>query len=151
MVDGAIVDYHSVIGREVTHPGMTMVGEPWQLGDGQWVVKLKGKPGGVAIEACSPPPYDVESDRSIIKATRRYGEDFPLALGEGYDFGQACLGKPNGATVHDVLTEPVDGAPMFERCLPQHAAFVIAAWVRWPAALREIERLRAEIKEVRRG
>lgn len=151
MVEGAIVDYHSIIGGPITQPGMVVRAGP-QLMCGHWSVWLKGKAGSVAVEACTAPPYDLAWDRAIIDAAREGATDWDeLALGEEYDFGEASRGKPNGALVHDVLTEPIEGAPMFERCRPVHAAFVIAAWNRWPAAVREIERLRAELEELRRG
>lgn len=54
---GARVDYHAVIGREVTQAGMTVKDDPMELpgqgakGASQWVVFLEGKSGWVAIEA----------------------------------------------------------------------------------------------------
>lgn len=39
--DGAAVWYHPVIG-EPTRYAFTVRGEPWQLGHGEWVVRLDG-------------------------------------------------------------------------------------------------------------
>ncbi len=53
MKDGTTVDYHSVIGEPATVLGRKIIGEPWQLGHGAWVVKIEGVTGGVSIEAIS--------------------------------------------------------------------------------------------------
>ncbi len=54
MVLGALVDYSPMIGAPPTVLGTRIRSEPWQLGDGQWVVKIEGRAGGVAIEALQP-------------------------------------------------------------------------------------------------
>lgn len=51
MKDGALVDYHSVIGEPATVLGRKIIGEPWQLGHGAWVVKIEGVSGGVSVDA----------------------------------------------------------------------------------------------------
>ena len=66
---GAQVDYHAVIGREVTQPRMTVTVVQQQPAYGRgrnrcqarWVVWLEGKAGYVAAEAltpCEPQPVD---------------------------------------------------------------------------------------------
>lgn len=49
---GDKVDYHSVIGGEITSTNHT-IENLWQLGHGQWVAKLSDKVGGVSLEALS--------------------------------------------------------------------------------------------------
>jgi hypothetical protein len=49
---GDIVDYHSVIGGEVTFTGMTIIDGPFEIG-GRWCWKLAGKAGVVAEAALS--------------------------------------------------------------------------------------------------
>lgn len=50
LVPGARVDYHAVIGGPVTAQTVVRT-DPWQLGDGTWVVAIVGKAGGVAVAA----------------------------------------------------------------------------------------------------
>jgi len=55
---GDVVDYHSVIGEEVTQAGMVVRHGLQRLGDpecGPWVVWLEGKAGCVVVEALTPP------------------------------------------------------------------------------------------------
>ena len=139
---GVLVDYCSVIGQPPTKLGLRARTDPEQLYSGHWVIWLEGHAGAVACDAVVPQKLDVDAERNLISAL--IGDD-PLALSEPYDFGAANTGRPNGAQVVDILTEP-DGAPMFERCLPEHASFVTEAQVRWPRALAEIERLRELVK-----
>jgi len=49
---GRAVNYHSIIGRSESVP-MTIASDPWELGNGYIVVKVKGKAGGVSLEALS--------------------------------------------------------------------------------------------------
>lgn len=51
LVPGALVDYYSISGEPPTKTGVRVRSEPWQLGHGQWVVKIDGVAGGVAVEA----------------------------------------------------------------------------------------------------
>jgi len=51
---GTWVDYHARVGGPVTRRART-VGEPWQLGNGGWVVKIEGGSGGVSLDALSAP------------------------------------------------------------------------------------------------
>lgn len=53
---GDPVKYHRVLPkREGIDPIETKVAsEPWQLGDGTWVVRLKGKAGGVSTQFLEP-------------------------------------------------------------------------------------------------
>lgn len=51
LVDGALVDYSPVLGEPPTLTGVRVRSTPWQLGHGQWVVKVAGVAGGVAVEA----------------------------------------------------------------------------------------------------
>jgi len=51
MRTGVLVDYHSVIGSSVTRSGLRVVSDPRRDRAGQWVVKLDGIPGVVAVEA----------------------------------------------------------------------------------------------------
>lgn len=53
MVDGAVVNYHGVIGEPPTKTGLTVRGEPFKSAAGYWVVFLNGHPGYVACEAVS--------------------------------------------------------------------------------------------------
>lgn len=139
---GVLVDYCSVIGGPPTQLRLEVSDGPQLMSD-QWVVWLKGKAGCVAVDACIPSEVvNVAADRALIEAA---GEG-PWALSKAYDYGEAARGKPNGAKVYDVLTEP-DGAEMFERCLPVHARFALEARERWPKALDEIERLRELVRE----
>ncbi len=45
------VDYRSIIGGKVTLSNALVRSKPWQLGDGEWVVMIKGKAGGVSLRA----------------------------------------------------------------------------------------------------
>lgn len=49
--EGVHVEYTSVLGRG---PGILTktCSKPWQLGHGEWVVKLEGISGGVAVSHC---------------------------------------------------------------------------------------------------
>jgi len=52
---GAIVNYHSEIGGPVTMSDCKIRSGPWQLGSGQWVIKITGIAGGVSLDALSFP------------------------------------------------------------------------------------------------
>ena len=52
---GTLVDYHSEIGGPVTKPNCAIRSAPWQLGNGQWVIKISGMAGGVSLDALSIP------------------------------------------------------------------------------------------------
>ena len=52
---GALVDYHSEIGGPVTKTNCKIRSGPWQLGSGQWVIKISGMAGGVSLDALSLP------------------------------------------------------------------------------------------------
>jgi hypothetical protein len=148
LVVGAIVDYHGRIGGPITRSGLEVVAKPWQLGDGTWVVKLQGLPGGVSIEAVTIAPVDVAGSRAAIaKAEAETGYGWVL----GKPYSTSSMSEiPN---VVDVLSEP-DGAEILEKCMPEAAAFAVAAFnpkTGWLAALNEIERLRAEIERLRKG
>lgn len=54
LVVGAKVDYHAMIGREVTQPGMTVTVVQQQETPTRWVAWLDGKAGYVAAEALTP-------------------------------------------------------------------------------------------------
>jgi hypothetical protein len=47
---GALADFRMVRGEPVTHPGRRILSEPWQLGSGDWLVKIEGVSGGVSCE-----------------------------------------------------------------------------------------------------
>ena len=49
---GRAVNYHSIIGRPESVPTV-ITSEPWELGNGHIVIKVKGKAGGVSLEALS--------------------------------------------------------------------------------------------------
>ena len=49
--NGAVVDFHSIIGRGVTHPGCIVREDPFQASDGTWVCFVDKIRGYVAIEA----------------------------------------------------------------------------------------------------
>lgn len=92
--EGAKVDYHSLIGGPVTDPGMVVRGEPWQLGQGDWVVRLEGRAGGVAIEALTPAvplhPRAVLAHEKVCTIARDVGEqadkcERAAVLGDGFD------------------------------------------------------------------
>jgi hypothetical protein len=51
---GDVVDYHSIIGGPVTHPGLKVLNGPELLGGHPWVVWLEGHRGCVAVDACTP-------------------------------------------------------------------------------------------------
>ena len=52
---GTLVDYHSEIGGPVTKKNCKIRSGPWQLGSGQWVIKIEGMAGGVSLDALSYP------------------------------------------------------------------------------------------------
>jgi hypothetical protein len=47
---GALADFRMVSGAPVTHAARRVLSEPWQLGSGDWVVKIEGVAGGVSCE-----------------------------------------------------------------------------------------------------
>jgi hypothetical protein len=47
---GALADFRMVSGAPVTHAARRVLSEPWQLGSGDWVVKIEGVSGGVSCE-----------------------------------------------------------------------------------------------------
>ena len=50
---GQKVKYHPIIKGDGTKIGTIeteIVSKPWQLGHGEWVVKLKGKSGGISLK-----------------------------------------------------------------------------------------------------
>jgi hypothetical protein len=51
MKPGAKVFYHSIINRPHDSVVREIESNPWKLGHGQYVVKVTGVSGGVAIEA----------------------------------------------------------------------------------------------------
>ena len=53
MHSGASADYHSIITGPVTARGVVFDGEPFQLGSGDWVVRVVGRAGCFAVEAFS--------------------------------------------------------------------------------------------------
>ena len=52
---GTPVDYHSEIGGPVTRKNCLILSGPWQLGSGEWVIKITGIAGGVSLNALSFP------------------------------------------------------------------------------------------------
>ena len=48
---GMYVDYHDIIGGPATKPHCKVVSTPWQLGHGQWVVKIDKIRGGVSLDS----------------------------------------------------------------------------------------------------
>ena len=62
MIDGALADYHSMIGQEVTKPGVTLRGAPFKAASGHWVVFVTGVSGYVSIDALSPYIAAAEAD-----------------------------------------------------------------------------------------
>jgi len=52
---GMVVDYHRQIGGPVTLKNTKIRSEPWQLGNGVWIVAVEGKAGGVSLEALTLP------------------------------------------------------------------------------------------------
>lgn len=58
---GARVDYRSIVTGPVTHPNREVLTPPWQLGNGEWVVKIQGVHGGVWIEALTPVANSAEA------------------------------------------------------------------------------------------
>ena len=48
---GMTIDYHEIIGGPVTKENCIVKSDPWQLGDGTWVVKISGVRGGVDLVA----------------------------------------------------------------------------------------------------
>lgn len=61
LAPGVRVDYRAVVGGSVTLANVRVRAEPWQLGDGSWVVAIEGKAGGVAVEALTPTMAHEES------------------------------------------------------------------------------------------
>lgn len=61
---GALADFRMVSGEPVTHPARRILSEPWQIGSGDWVVKIEGVAGGVSCEprfltpAVAPPKVE---------------------------------------------------------------------------------------------
>lgn len=51
---GMSVDYHGIIGGPATIQNCTVKSDPWQLGDGTWVVKISEISGGVDLAAITP-------------------------------------------------------------------------------------------------
>lgn len=51
LVDGVLVDYHSVIGGPVTRPSVRVRGSAFKSESGAWVVFLDGVSGYVACAA----------------------------------------------------------------------------------------------------
>jgi hypothetical protein len=45
--------------------------EPWQLGHGEWVVKLEGKSGGVAVSHCELLPFKYGQGPLFDSSARR--------------------------------------------------------------------------------
>ena len=54
LIEGIVVDYHSVIGEPATQFNLRVRVGPQQLDSGHWVVWLEGKAGCVYVEACTP-------------------------------------------------------------------------------------------------
>ena len=48
---GMMVDYHSIIGGAITESRCEVISAPWQLGHGQWVVRINRITGGVSLDA----------------------------------------------------------------------------------------------------
>ena len=41
--------------------------EPWQLGHGEWVIKLDGRTGGVMLTRCKPQDFDLIDEFEVSK------------------------------------------------------------------------------------
>ena len=63
MRQGALADFHSILGGPVTHPECVLQGDPHQLNGERWVVFIAGVHGCVAIENLSLPPRSVTEER----------------------------------------------------------------------------------------
>lgn len=53
LVKGAIVNYHSIIGQEVTKPDCIVTADPWNQPGSGWVTLIDKQRGWVACEALS--------------------------------------------------------------------------------------------------
>jgi hypothetical protein len=98
LVDGAMVDYHAVIGGPITQYSMHVRTGPRQLSDGgAWVVWLDGKAGCVAVEACTEatgslgpsnddsPAVQIEMRAAELEDTEHWGPAY-VAISERWGF-----------------------------------------------------------------
>ena len=63
---GMMVDYHSIIGGDITEPRCKIESEPWQLGHGQWVVQIDKIRGGVSLDALTAFEFDHSGTDDIV-------------------------------------------------------------------------------------
>lgn len=62
---GDRVHYHSIIDEPHDGEVRTCRSDPWQLGHGEWVIKVTGKAGCVSFDALSP--AEVEGGYDTLK------------------------------------------------------------------------------------
>jgi hypothetical protein len=76
---GALADFRMVAGEPVTHAACRILSEPWQLGSGDWLVKIEGVAGGVSCEPRFLTPAKVPpSERLSFSMTVQVGGRAPL-------------------------------------------------------------------------
>lgn len=83
LVEGAMVDYHAVIGEPATQFNMRARTSPQQMDSGHWVVWLEGKSGSVSVDACTPATGSLGPSSDDLAIDARV--DWPSLDGEEQD------------------------------------------------------------------
>ena len=62
---GNVVDYHSIIGGPITKRNCLIESNPWQIGHGEWVVRLVEVHGAVSLKSLSEIKFETNNKKEI--------------------------------------------------------------------------------------
>ncbi len=109
---GKAVDYQSIIGKSPLTPTQ-IKSKPWELSPGAWIVKVKGKSGGVSVnhvfdrQAGSTGP---SSDTFIATAERQVSNAMGL-------LGKAIIDRDKVLDENSALREALEGIEKIMVCI----------------------------------